>query len=655
MPLEDLTIRLTLFALLAAAAAPVAARAEDWPPVSPEELKMTSELLAPGAPAIILDRQVDRDDRNIILSETVYYRIKILTEEGRDRANVEIPFYKGTGEVKDLQARTMHPDGSITPFSGQLYDKQIAKAGGMQYLAKVFTLPDVHVGDVIEYRYTMLWNTPWLFGSDWILSEDLFTKHARFSLSPRVGRRYGWRWKWQNLPPGTEPKEDDQHVIRLEIRNVQAFQEEEYMPPKSVLEARVDFSYAVVTETDPDKFWEKEGRRLDESVEAFVNKPKAMEEAIAEIVSPGDAPDIKLRKIYERVQKLRNLSYEQRRTAQEWNREKLKQEENVESVWKHGYGNGAGLTWLFLALARAAGFEAWPVLVSDRSNHFFNKQWLDAHQLNANAVLVRLNGQDSYFDPGSKFTPYGLLPWHETGVPGMRLDKDGGAWTQTPSPSSDASTVERKANLKLGDSGALEGELKVTYRGLEALWRRQDERNDDPAGRKKFLEDEVREWIPTSIEVELRNEPDWESSAETLEADFELKVPGWATSAGRRLLVPAGLFSAPEKHAFEHAHRVNPLYFRFSHEKNDDISVGLPSGWHVETLPADRNTQTTFCGYDTRAENKNGTLHLTRRLAIHGTYLKQAGYQALRSFFQTVRAGDDLQIILQAGPAAAAN
>jgi hypothetical protein len=32
-------------------------------PVSPEELKMTSEPKVPGAPAIILYRQVDRDDR----------------------------------------------------------------------------------------------------------------------------------------------------------------------------------------------------------------------------------------------------------------------------------------------------------------------------------------------------------------------------------------------------------------------------------------------------------------------------------------------------------------------------------------------------------------------------------------------------------------
>ncbi len=35
--------------------------ADDWQPITPEELKMTAEPKAPGAAAINLYRQVDRD------------------------------------------------------------------------------------------------------------------------------------------------------------------------------------------------------------------------------------------------------------------------------------------------------------------------------------------------------------------------------------------------------------------------------------------------------------------------------------------------------------------------------------------------------------------------------------------------------------------
>ena len=73
-----------VFLVLAGLYFPVTVRAgEGFQPVSPEELKMTSEPLAPGAPAIILYRQVDRDDNGQTTHEDNYVRIKILTEEGR--------------------------------------------------------------------------------------------------------------------------------------------------------------------------------------------------------------------------------------------------------------------------------------------------------------------------------------------------------------------------------------------------------------------------------------------------------------------------------------------------------------------------------------------------------------------------------------------
>src|SRR5690349_8348831 len=75
----------------------IGSAAADWPPITPDELKMTSDPLAPGAPAVILYRQVDRDDRGLTAHEDNFVRIKILTDEGRKYADVEIPFFKERG------------------------------------------------------------------------------------------------------------------------------------------------------------------------------------------------------------------------------------------------------------------------------------------------------------------------------------------------------------------------------------------------------------------------------------------------------------------------------------------------------------------------------------------------------------------------------
>ena len=177
------------------------------------------------------------------------------------------------------------------------------------------------------------------------------------------------------------------------------------------------------------------------------------------------------------------------------------------------------------------------------------------------------------------------MTWEETGVSGLRLDKEGGSWITTPIPESLSSQIVRNADLKLSDDGTLQGKLKVTFSGLEALWRRVEERNEDAGSRKKFLEDQVKEYIPIGSEVALSNNPEWNSAAETFVAEYEIKVPGWASGAGRRVLVPSALFSNTEKHLFEHADRTHPIYFSFPFQKSDDVTIELPLGWKVSSVP----------------------------------------------------------------------
>jgi len=636
-----------------------------WPvsfqPVAPEELKMTSEPKAPGAPAIILFREVNRDDRGRTAHEDVYFRIKILTEEGRKYADIEIPFFKGEGNLVGIHARTIKPDGSVVDFTGKAFDKSIVKARGLKYMAKTFTMPDVQVGSVLEYYYTEDLAENLIFDSHWILSNELFTKKAKFTLNPYTSdyMPINLRWTWNHLPPGTtQPSQARNGLVSLEAVDIPAFQTEDYMPPENELKSRVDFIYSEDSfERDVDKYWRKLGKKRSDQLESFVGKRKAMEQAVVSIVSPGDSQEVKLQKIYARVQQIRNTSYEQEKTEQEQKRIKEKEPDNVEDIWKKQYGNGVQLTWLFLALARAAGFEASGIWVADRSNYFFYPQTADGRRLDANVVVVKLNGKDAFFDPGAEFIPYGLLPWAETGTKGLKLDKDGGTWIETPVPESRESSIARKAELKLNsETGELEGKLVVTYTGLESSQRRVDERFADDAEHKKYLEDEVKQAIPIGCEVELTNQPDWKSSASPLVAEYSLKVPGWISAAGRRALLPVGLFSATEKHLFDHANRVHPIYFEYPFQRSDDITIDLPLGWQISSVPDPQKLDAKAIVYDLETKNEKGALHLNRVLTVDVILLPQDKYDTLRKIFQVVRTGDEQQVaLLPGGPTTGGN
>jgi hypothetical protein len=627
-------------------------------PISQAELKMTGEPHAPGAPAIILYRQVDRDDNIHTPHEDNYFRIKILTEEGRKHANIEIPFVREFDNVVDIRARTIRPDGSIAEFDGKVFEKELVKERGAKVLAKVFTLPDVEVGSIIEYSFTIDFAEHKLFRSNWILSDALFTKKAQFSLKPYEGAyvKYTLRWSWHDLPPGAVPKEGTDHIIRMEASDIPAFQTEDYMPPANELKSRVSFIYEEgVTPKDQVDYWKHVGKKRNDELESFIGKRKAMEQAVAGIVSQNDPQDVKLRKIYDHVQQIRNKSYELRKTEQELKREKEKPVENVEEVWKRGYGSGVQLTWLFLGLARAAGFEAYGCWVSSRREYFFTPVTAESAKLNANVVLVKLNGKDLYLDPGGPFTPFGLLEWSETGVPGLRLDADGGTWIKTTLPEPSESQIEHVAKLKLSDTGDLEGKLTLTYTGLEAMYHRLEERHADDVARKRFLEERVTSQIGVPAEAALINQPDWASSETPLVAEFNLKIPGWTANAGRKVLIPAAMFTVGEKKVFEHANRVHPIYYEYPHEKVDDITIEIPPGWQVDSVPPLQDHDGKIITYALKVEQSPGTLRLTRKLSIDVLLLDQKYYAALRGFYENVRTSDGVQIVAVPGEIHASN
>jgi len=633
------------------------ARADDWKPITPEELKMTSVTEAPGAPAVILYRQVDRDDASRATNEYDYMRIKILTEEGRDQANVIIPFEKGRTSIINIRARTIQPDGKIIEFDGKVYEQMVEKTKGVKYLAKTFTLPGVHAGSIIEYHYSIDFADHWIFGSHWLLSEDLFTKKAIFTLKPY--QRYPWnvQWSWPaGLPLGTTPPtEGPDHIVRMTSENIPAFIEEDYMPPVNEVKFRVLFTYRDEPfESDVDKYWKQFAKKKTGQIEGFADKKKAMEEAVKSIVSASDAPEVKLRKIYDRVQQIPNASYMPAKSEEQRKRENIKENKDVEDLWKHQYGDGVELTWLFLGLARAAGFEAYPCLVSGRSDYFFRKERVNGMELDANVVLVKVGGKDQYFDPGSAFTPYGLLPWMETGVAGMRFDKNGGTWIQTEMPASSETRIERNAQLKLTTEGDLEGKLKVTFTGLEALDRRIRQRNEDETARKKNLEDEVKNYIPAGSEVELINTPEWKNGNVLLTAEFNLKVPGWLSAAGKRALLPTGLFGASEKHLFEHANRIWPVYFKYPFETVDDITVTLPDGWKVDNQPKDMDRDAKAVEFKLEVKNDGGAVRIKRQLRSDVVMVGKEHYSILRNFYQLVKSEDEQQIVLLPGGTSAA-
>jgi hypothetical protein len=636
---------------------PAPAAKDDWLPISPEDLALKDNPKSPGAHAMILYRESSVDAHQS--SDDEYFRIKIFTQEGVKEGDVEIPFVKGLSDIKDLRARTIRPDGSIVNFEGKPFEKTVVKVSGFKFLAKTFTLPDVQPGCIIEYKYRDQSDPHLYYDNSWEIQGDLYTRLARFSIKPdTTGIAPPLAVRSYLLSADDKIQKQSNGYYTLEVRDLPGIEEEEFMPPEKTLKASVEFFYRARNFSDketPQQFWEHTGKVWNGFVDEFVNKKGALESEVSRIVSPGDSPETKLRKIYARVQQVRNLSFEEEKSEKEEKQEKLKPVENVEDILKHGYASGRQINYLLIGLARAAGFEAMETYIAPRNVAFFMPASLDSSQLNEDVVWIRAGTQEYYLDPGARYFPFGLLPWYEAGTKGIRIGKQGLEMIDTALPMSTDSTLVRHADLSVDEDGGVAGTIEVDFTGQNGALHREDGRDEDEAGRKKSLEDEIKTWLPPGSTFELTKMDHWDDIQAPLHVEGTAKSPAYATPAGRRMLLPLEFFQSTQAGAFQSEKRVNDIYFHFPFEEQDDVLMHVPASYKIETSPPPQNVDRGAVKYQISAEPKNGTLEIKRHLVVSLYWVKTNQYPALRSFFGTVKKNDDSDVVLQNAGSSQAN
>src|ERR1039458_3730571 len=222
--------------LFFAALPPVVARAQFQPP-NPDELKMTADPKAPGAAAVYLDiKELENDPLHY---ESFYKRIKVLTEKGKELATVELPYLQSNWKITDIKGRTIHADGTIFPLTVKAEDLLIAKSGDLQANKKVFTLPNVEVGSILEYYYEIHYDDNRYSTPYWRIQQSYFVHKAHYEFTAetdlelvdqhgRIIRRLLW---WPQLPSGVTVQNSVGGKFTLNMTDIPPAPDEEWMPP----------------------------------------------------------------------------------------------------------------------------------------------------------------------------------------------------------------------------------------------------------------------------------------------------------------------------------------------------------------------------------------------------------------------------------------
>jgi Domain of Unknown Function with PDB structure (DUF3857)/Transglutaminase-like superfamily len=649
-----------------------AAAQQTLPPLTEADRALKQCPGQPDAPAILLYRGQTSNQNDWTYSES--RRIKVLTEAGKKYGSIEIPF-SDAWEVQSVRAAVVRPDGRSVPFGGEMFDKTVVEIGGFKHMVKTFALPDVEAGSIIEYGYDLKLNLkkamsagslslekpkpfeggvpdglrPYAFTTEaWDIDDPLYTLKAEYTFFPFHSGQFSlgdesYRLGWVSfgLPWGPPIMEGGQVVLAVD--HIAAREKEEWAAPEADGRMGVIFFFCSSKILRALDYWNLEGAEWQKAAEKFsLVTDEIRRDGEAASAKAGTELD-KIRALYVRAQSITNLSY-----LHDSGQARRKSNRNAGDVLKSNAGYRSDITRTFVALARAAGFQAEAARVVTRDDKFFHDNILGLYgQFDSEIAIVEVDGREMYFDPATPGCPPGLLRWSATDTTFIRTSGEPGRFFTTPLDPPDRSTVKRRFDLTLGQDNSLAGTASLICTGQEALARRLDHLGRSEEEVKKALAERMTASLPEGGRASVRRIENMANSEDELRVEFEIAIPGAAIPAGDRLILPLVPYKTTWRDSFRHARRTNSVYFPYLCRESDDIVITLPEGIKVETIPGAAKSERTFAQYALNVEGDGSrTLSIRRELTILKNKIASDQYPVLKSFFDQARAGDEGQVIL---------
>jgi hypothetical protein len=611
-------------------------RTVDWKDLDLHALPGTKEY--PDAGAIVLR---DEGTMEIIgsgeLRTSIFERhriIKVLSAAGQRYANVVIQYGTGT-DVDNIQARTIAPDGTITPveerdiFDVSLYPNYIFFS---DQRARLFTFPAVENGSVLEYRYRLRM-AGHMFWHSWSFQDRAPTLISRFTLMspaeyPVTAKLYGI----SIVPQGAKMPAGFKQSTIWEARDIPPLPVEFGMPAEREVEARLAIAPLGFGTWDDVAKWYDDLAHPRESIGPRI---KAL---VARLTSGATDDRAKLRRIFEWVQQqVRYMAVEIGIGGF--------QPHAAEEVCTKQYGDCKDMTTLLCSMAQQAGIDVRQVLVSTWQNGIPDTTFCSPLQFNhAIAFAPSIDG-GLWMDATEKWCRFGELPWYDQGLPVLLVEGNGtGSIITTPRVPSAGNRSADQWDVRLDSTGGAIVQGISLFAGSQAVELRNDISDVNPSDRRRWVESYLARRCPGAMLDSLQFtglQPD----GDTLKMYYRMHTSMFAVRQGSALVIHPGWLSASGlSEYFRSPSRVFPIRFRFGNTSESLLNLHLPEGWSMVMPELPDSLQGPFGSARWTCQAEGPLLTWRSDYSFRGNDIAPARFSEFRGFLDAMQAGDMREI-----------
>lgn len=316
-------------------------------------------------------------------------------------------------------------------------------------------------------------------------------------------------------------------------------------------------------------------------------------------------------------------------------------DKGVKRAYKEKSGNIADINLMLTAMLRYSGLTANPVLVSTRSNGIaifpnrtaFNYVIAAVETPNGNVLL----------DASDKFSTPNTLPFRVLNWSGRLIRNDGSSEEVNLMPKK-SSIDNVTLNYSISSDGKVTGKARRQLADYQAFISRD---NIDGVKEEDYLEKlenqnnkiEITDYIRTNEKEILL--PVIETYSFTGDNLCEI--------IGEKIYISPMLFFANEKNPFKQETREYPVDFGFPFTNRYNITIQIPEGFTVETLPAPAliNMQDNLGLFKFNIGTNGNLLQLNVQHQINEAIVSTEQYEMLKEYYKGMIAKETEKIVLK--------
>ncbi len=441
----------------------------------------------------------------------------------------------------------------------------------------------------------------------------------------------------QNFQEGSFTFTDEDQKKQWEFKNIKAFKPETYRKQSSLARLILPMkNFQVEGYSGSNDSWETLGNWSLKLLEGRDKLPEETKVKIQAMVNGIEDPKEKAKVIYAWMQEnTRYISIQEGIGG--W------QPFPASEVDELKYGDCKGLVNYTKALFAVAGIESYysRIYAGNGSKNLLRD--FPSNQFNHIILCIPFNGDTTWAECTADNIALGYLGDFTDDRYALLVDRDQSKLVKTIAYPKEKNLQIREANIQVNIDGSIKATINTAFSGVQ-FENRRAQINENEKDRKEFLYNtlSISGFTIKNMAYDYKKE-----ILPEIKEVLEIEAVKFASVTGSRMFIPLNLMNKSENKPEKDTVRINPIFVNMAYIDIDSLVYQIPEGYEVERLPEDKNLESKYGNYSSKAVVEGNRIIYVRKQEQDSGEFPAEGWHDFRQYKLDIVKADKATAILR--------